>query len=173
MTLLNHLPARCAWGGFSLLAVICGLMMTGCRSTPKARDFTPVAVRFHLEAAGLDGTPVTLPRSGVGVIVNPKPVLTEGDVVNVELVRVDLGQCLLFQLTPSAARDFYRLTGSHQGRRLVVVLDGVALGARRIDGVIANGGIFMFVELPDEELAAVVEKLKRSSAGLQRERGKK
>jgi len=168
-------PDSCRWRDWvsrSLLAVVVGVTLAGCGSTAKKRDFTPVAVRFHLEAAGLDGTPVQLPRSGVGVIVNPKPVLTEGDVVNVELVRVDLGQCLLFQLTPSAARDFYRLTGSHQGRRLVVVLEGVALGARRIDGVIANGGIFMFVELPDEALPGWVEKLKSSSAGLQRERGK-
>lgn len=156
-----------------LLAMVMGWAGSGCQSAAKLRDFSVVPARFHLEAAGTDGIPVTLPRSGVGVIVNPKPVLTETDIANVELVRVDLGQCLLFQLTPVAARDFYRLSATHQGRRLVVLLDGVAVGARRLDGVIANGGIFMFVEIPDEALPGLVEKLKLSSAGLQRERARK
>ena len=44
---------------------------------------------------------------------------------------MELGKCLMFQLTPAAARDFYRLTGSHQGRRLVLVscLDNLLKGA--------------------------------------------
>jgi hypothetical protein len=157
----------------ALLAMVMALAAGGCHSASNSRDFSVVPARFHLEAAGTDGIPLKLPRSGVGVVVNPKPVLTETDIANVELVRVDLGQCLLFQLTPVAARDFYRLSVTHQGRRLVVLLDGVMLGARRLDGVIANGGIYMFVELPDEALPGLVEKLKASSAGLQRERARK
>jgi hypothetical protein len=154
----------------SLLALaFATVTLAGCGSAPKVRDYTPVAVRFHLESTTGDGAPIALPQSGVGVTLNPKPVLTEGDVVGVELVRVDLGLCLLFQLTPAAARDFYRLSVTHQGRRLVLLLDDAPAGARRLDGPIANGAIYMFVERAEEALPELVANLKKSSAAMQRE----
>jgi preprotein translocase subunit SecD len=91
----------------------------------------------------------------------------------VELVQVDLGKCLLFQLSTSAVRDFYRMTVTHQGRRLVMVLDGEAVGARRIDGPITNGVLYVFVERPEAELPALVENLKKSSVAIQRELARK
>jgi len=156
-----------------LFSLACLLAASGCSSTAKPRDFKPVSLRFFLESSSNDGTPVSLPQSGVNLIVNPKPVITEGDVVNVELVKVELGQCLLFQLTPTATRDFYRLSVTHQGRRVVLVLDNVALGARRMDGVITNGSVFIFVERPESELPALVENLKKSSSALQKELARK
>ena len=65
-------------------------------------------------------------------------------------------------------RDFYRLSVTQQGRRIVLLLDEAGVGARRIDGPIANGAIFIFVERPEESLPALVENLKKSSAALQR-----
>jgi len=108
----------------------------------------------------------------VNLAVNSKPVITEGDIANVDLVQVDLGKCLYFQLTPTASRDFYRMSVTHQGRRLVLVIDGVALGARRIDGPITNGVVFIFAEVPEEELPKLVENLKKSAAALQKELAK-
>ena len=157
----------------SFLAVAWSVAIGGCHSAPKVRDYTPVEVRFYLEATAGDGTPLTLPQSGVHVSVNPKPVITEGDIVNVELVKVDLGLCLLFQLTPATVRDFYRMSVSHQGRRLVLLVDGVAIGARTIDGPVTNGVVYVFVELPDAALPALVENLKKSSAAMQREIARK
>lgn len=154
--------------GWLILVACCGL--AGCASKAAPRDYTPTWARFFLEAApGADGMPVTLPRSGVNLVVNAKPVITEGDIVNVELVQVELGKCLMFQLTGSAARDFYRLSGSHQGRRLVVVVNDATIGARRIDGAIADGVVFAFVEVADDELPKLVDNLKKSSVALQRE----
>lgn len=152
---------------FLLLATL--LAAAGCASREKSGRAGTAVIRFHLENAQGQGTTVVLPRSQVPLLLNPKPVLTEGDVANVELVQVELGRCLMFQLTPTAGRDFYRLSVSNQGRRLAVLIDGTALGARRIDGPIADGVIYTFVELPDDELPALVERLKASSAALQRE----
>ncbi len=153
-------------GAFAALLLVLG----GCSSARAPTDYKPTWARFFLEAAEhADGTPVVLPQSGVRLTVNTKPVITESDIVAVELVQVDLGQCLAFQLTPSAARDFYRMTGSHQGRRLVLVVDDVFLGARRIDGAITDGVVFVFVELPDTELPGLVDNLKKSFAAFQRE----
>lgn len=158
------------------LGLLCGLaalLLAGCGSAAKPRDYVPMAVRFHLETAGGEGVPFTLPQSGVVLALNQKPVLTEGDVANVELVQVDLGRCVMFQLTPSAARDFYRLSVTHQGRRLALVLDGAAAGARRIDGAIADGVVFMFLERSDDSLPALVENLKKNAAAVQREIARK
>ncbi|MBL9213772.1 MAG: hypothetical protein JNL92_25125 [Opitutaceae bacterium] len=155
------------------LGGVAGILLAGCSSAPPPKDYTPVVARFFLESASGDGTPLTLPQSGVRVTVNPKPVIAEGDVINVELVQVDLGKCLLFQLSTSAVRDFYRMTVTHQGRRLVMVLDGEAVGARRIDGPITNGVLYVFVERPESELPALVNNLKKSSVAIQRELARK
>lgn len=144
-----------------------------CQSSSVPRDYTPTVPRFFLESGSGDGTPVTLPQSGVGMTVNAKPVISEGDIVNVELVQVDLGKCLLFQLTPTATRDFYRLSVTHQGRRLVLVVDGNAIGARRLDGAITNGVVYVFVEMPDAALPGLVENLKKSAMAMQREIARK
>jgi hypothetical protein len=162
--------SRC-FAGLALVGALAAL--SGCQSTKAPTDYKPTWARFFLESASRDGTPVTLPQSGVRLVVNSKPVITEGDIVNVEIVQVDLGKCLLFQLTPTATRDFYRMSVSHQGRRLVLVVDDATLGARRIDGAITNGAVFVFVELPDPALPALVENLKKSSIALQREIARK
>jgi hypothetical protein len=145
----------------------------GCQSASKPKDYTPMSARFFLESSSGDGTPVMLPQSGVRLTVNSKPVITEGDIVNVELVQVDLGKCLLVQLTPSATRDFYRMSVSHQGRRLVLLVNDNPLGARRIDGAITNGVVYVFVEIPDSELPVLVDNLKKSSVAMQRELARK
>jgi hypothetical protein len=151
--------------GLGMLVLLAG----GCASTAKPKDYVPTVARFYLESGNDGGAPATLPKSGVAMRLNPQPVVTEGDIVNVDLVQVDLGKCLLFHLTPSGVRDFYRMSVTHQGRRLALQIDGVVVGARRIDGAITNGMIFIFVELPDEALPKLVENLRKTSAELQRE----
>ena len=79
----------------------------------------------------------------------------------------------MFQLTSSASRDLYRLTASHQGRRLALFVDGTALGARRIEAPWVDGTVLVFVEVPDETLPQLVSDLKKSCAALQRELAKK
>jgi hypothetical protein len=156
-----------------LLLVAMTFAIAGCQSASKPRDYKPTWARFFLEAGSGEGTAVALPLSGVKVTVNSKPVITEGDIINVELVQVELGKALMFQLTPTATRDFYRMSGSHQGRRLVLVVNEAPLGARRIDGAITNGVVFVFPEMAEEALPALVENLKKSTVALQKEIAKK
>ena len=153
-----------------LAFLVCGL--AGCAtSTPKGPP--PMVARFFVEAANTGGTTLVLPTSGVQIAVNAQPVLSEADIVAVELARVDLGPCLMFQVAPGATRDLYRLTASHQGRRLVLMINGGPVGARRIDGPIADGVLFIFVEVPDAALPRLVEELKRGVAAVQREQVRK
>lgn len=143
------------------------LMLAGCQTTEK-KDYTPTLARFFLEEADARTVSVSLPRSGVRVTIGPKPVFTEGDIVNVELMQVELGKCLMFQFTPAAARDLYRVSGSNQGRRLVLFLNNVVVGARRMEIPLSEGRFLVFVELEDSALPALVENLKKTSTALQR-----
>ena len=150
------------------LAWFCLLLLAGCQSGPQPKDYTPTLARFFLENTSDRSVGVTLPQSGVRVAVGSKPVFTEGDIVNVELMQVDLGKCLMFQLTPTAARDLYRVSASNQGRRLVLVLNDVTVGARRLEGPLVEGALLVFVELPDASLPALVQNLKKTSVALQK-----
>ncbi|MBC7369265.1 MAG: hypothetical protein H7343_21065 [Undibacterium sp.] len=105
--------------------------------------------------------------------MSSKAIITEGDIVDADVAQVELGRCLLLRVTPAAARDLYRLTVLNQGRRLVLTLNDVALGARKIDGPFAEGTVLVFVEVTDAELTALVRDLKRTSAELQKEIARK
>lgn len=144
-----------------------GLALAGCHTAPRGTEVTTLA-RFLIETNDARDTVATLPLSGVRVPVSAKPVISEFDIVSVDLVEVELGRCLRFQLTPAAARDLYRLTASRQGRRLVLTLDGAPVGARRIERPFEDGAVMLFVELPDAELPALVQRLRTTSAELQR-----
>ncbi len=144
----------------------------GCR-TPAVAESRPPASRFFLESTNSRALTVQLPQSGVQIAVNPKPVFTEADVLAVELAQVSLGRCLLFQLSPAAGRDLYRISASQQGRRLVLMIDGDPVGARKIDGALTDGALFIFVELPDENLPGLVQRFKRNQASPQRTLGQR
>ena len=72
-----------------------------------------------------------------------------------------LGKCLLIQLTPSATRDFYRLSVTHQGR--TAGDDGQRRygGRATVGRRITNGVIYVFVEMPETELPALVEQFEK------------
>lgn len=156
-----------------LLFVVVALWgLAGCQTRPE-RDFAPAVARFVLESDTARATELVLPVSGVKLRVMPKPVFSEFDLVNVEEAQVELGRCLLFQLSPAAARDLYRLSAANQGRRLVLLLDGRAIGARVMERPLEDGVILTFVELPDAELPALVERLKRTTEEIRREAAKR
>lgn len=154
------------------VVAICTLLgVAACQTAP--RDPAPTIARFYLESADPRAATVELPQSGLKLGLAPTPAITEGDIVNVEIAQVELGRCLMFQLTPAAARDLYRFTAANQGGRLVLTINGAAFGARRIDAPIADGALLVFAELPDSALPALVANLKQTSAGLQRAAAKR
>lgn len=102
---------------------------------------------------------LALPVSGSQIRINDLPVFVEADIADVSVVRVDLGMCLMFRFQPAAQRSLYRLSGDRQGRRLVLVHNGLPLGARRFEGVIDSGLLFMFVEVEDTQLHDLAEEM--------------
>lgn len=144
------------------------LLGAGCQAPlPERPPFAPLVARFYLETKPGDvGVPITLPHSGLTITVAPKPVLVEYDIVNAEIAQVELGRCLMVQVSPAAARDLYRLTVSAIGRRLLLAVNDQFIGARPIDAAMADGVVFIFLETSDDQLPELVERLKLTSANL-------
>lgn len=148
------------------IALLCLLgFLAGCQTIQRDRT-APVTARFYLESADSMSPRVTLPRSGVQLAVGAKPVFTEFDIVDVDVVEVQLGKCLRFEFSAAAARDLYRLTATNQGRRLVLSLDGRPAGARPIDRPFREGTVLIFVEMPDEALPPLAENLRQMAGAV-------
>lgn len=148
--------------------LVLALLGAGCQTPPSAPPpLAPLVARFYLETKPSDaGVPVKLPQSGLIITVAPKPVLVEYDIVNAEIAQVELGRCLLVQVSPAAARDLYRLTVSAVGRRLLLALNDQFVGARPIEAALDDGVVLIFLEMPDDQLPALVARLKLTSANL-------
>ena len=148
--------------------IFCALLVfAGCQSQPKGPEVKPMIARFYLESRpGEIGATLQLPVSRLNINVNPKPVLVETDIATADLVQVKLGWCLVFRLTPPAVRDFYRMSVGAQGRRLVLTLNGQAAGARRLDQVVADGGLMMFIEVLDSDLPVIADRIRQTSESL-------
>lgn len=145
----------------------CLLFFSGCQSTPPDPLNDPLVARLFLEARpGEAAVRVQLPISKLGINVNPKPVFFETDIVDSELMRVDLGWCMMIRFTPAAARDLYRLSVSNRGRRLVLSFNDMPAGARLVDQAMPEGALLIFVEVDDVNLPPLVERLKRTSADI-------
>jgi len=86
---------------------------------------------------------------------------------------VDLGRCALFRLSVPAGRDLYRLTAANISRRLVLVINGQAIGVRVIDRPIEGGMLFIFMEVPDAALSQLVADLNYTTRKIQEEAARK
>lgn len=120
-----------------------------------------------LQYGAIRGIEMQLPVSQTKVIVDREPIVAEFDIINVELVKVDMGLALMIQTNDKGARALYRGTVTNMGGRIVFTTNNKPIGARRIDGVIEDGKLFTFVEVDDDELGQLVLDLKESIAELQ------
>ena len=113
------------------------------------------------------GETITLPVSRTTINIQGHPIVNEFDIQNVEMVKVDMGVALLVQTGGQGARDLYRASVSNMGSRIVFMVNGNAIGSRRIDGAIQEGNFYTFVEVDDEELGQLVIDIKETIAKLQ------
>ncbi len=160
-----RLVGHCGDRIWSLVVVtLAGGLWSGCETPPRALDFDPLVPRFYMEAPVQAPATrmVALPVSKVEIPVYERPVLTELDIANAELVHVDLGLCLMFDCTREGTRQLLRLSAANLGRRLVMTLNNVPYGARLLEGPIQDGRLFIFVEMNDEQITAAAVDLKRT-----------
>ena len=156
----------------AFLCVLFVLFLAGaCRDKTNLDGVTIPRLMIESRGAGGYSGPssylLRLPVSGTVVAVEREPVINEFEINNVELVKVDLGMALLLQVSAEGSRKLYRASVSGMGGRIVLTINGKPVGARRIDSAISDGNFFTFVEMPDEELEALVVDLKESVIKLQ------
>lgn len=148
------------------------LLLSGC-ATPREAPETLLRARFHLEANS-DGyaSQAILPLSGARIAVEPKASLSEFDYLAIDIVELELGKCLVFTLKPAAARDFFRLTVGKTGYRMVLTLNGQPAGARRLEGPVTDGKVYIYIEATDASLAEIAEQLKETNIEIQKKLAK-
>jgi len=160
------------FNSIALFGALLVLFLTGACRDKTSLDGVTVP-RLMIESRGVGGYSgppsdlLNLPVSGTAVSVEREPLISEFEITNVELVKVDLGMALLLQVSGEGSRKLYRASVSRMGGRIVLTVNGKPIGARRIDSAISDGNFFTFVELPDDELEALVVDLKESIIKLQ------
>ena len=157
---------------YPLIRLICVVYLliyaTGCRD----RLTENVCIsRLLLEQRGtnygaMNAVTVKLQKSNSLVEVYSEPLIDEFEINNVELVQVDKGFALLFILSEKGARDLYRASVTHMGRRVVLSINSNVVGQRYIDGAINDGKFYTFVELPQDSLGQLVLDIKATLANL-------
>lgn len=152
------------------LLILCSF--SGCKKDRIKKENLKVP-RLMLESrnvnyGSLTGPLLTLPVSGTQIEVEKEPLVNEFEIANFEMVQVDMGTALMIQTTETGARKLYRGSVTNMGSRVVLTINGVPVGARRIDGDIRNGQFFTFVEIDDASLGQLVLDLKDSIVELQK-----
>ena len=146
-------------------------LLCGCKKEQELKNLN--LPRLMIENRGVDygdmkGTIVKLPVSGTRISIQDQPLVDEFNILNVELVKVDMGLALLVQVSAQGSHSLYRGSISNMGGRIVLMINGNAMGARRIDGPMEDGNFFTFVEVSDEELGKLVFDIKASLASIKK-----
>lgn len=155
---------------WAFVVLVSSLALVSCNTTGVGFDYERSIARFVIESDG-GGSIVTMPVSRVRIQVAPTAVLTEYDLESVAVAELELGKCLQFTLTRRASRVFYQASASNQGKRIVLIVNGQAVGLQRIERPVSDGIFFIFVEIPDGDLPELARNLKGTSIDLQSKMG--
>jgi len=137
--------------------------MTGCRSTSIEDPHIPsIFLEASSSAPGSDNPYITLPVSGTQLRIYGKPLFGPLDIIRIEMVQVDRGLAVRYLLTPSASRELMRSTGDNVGYAFIFFDNESPIGARRISGIIEDGILYTFLEVPDEKLPELVNEMNRT-----------
>jgi hypothetical protein len=165
--MMTHIRSFCCSAVLLLALWAC----TACKSHQREADKLLVP-RLMIESrsvnyGSMQAVPLRLPVSGSEIAVEKAPIVNEFDILNVEMVKVDLGIALLIELSGQGARELYRRSVTNKGSRVVLVVNGNAVGARHLDRAIQDGKLYTFVEVRDEAIGQLVLDLKASIAEIQ------
>lgn len=154
-----------------LSILLCLAVLSGCRTFSRD-DFPRQVARFYVETSEMYPerfrVAVTLPYSESTIQIDPRVQIAEWDIDDVRVFETELGFAMAFFLTTDAARDIQMLTYSNRGRRLVLVVNEVPVGAKMIDRGIEDGIVRMYLEVPDEELEDLAINITKTSELAQR-----
>jgi hypothetical protein len=105
---------------------------------------------------------VQLPISASVIQIKPVPSVPHFDIREVHMEQGQMGPYLQFELKPEARLRLMELTATYRGRRLVLVLGAQPMGAWRIDRISEDGTVAIHVEVDEQELPALVQRIRTS-----------
>ncbi|MEE4248809.1 MAG: hypothetical protein V2I33_25815 [Kangiellaceae bacterium] len=155
------------------IALVSLSFFSGCREEKEVENMS--VPRLMLESRRVDygnlgGETLVLPVSGTTLHVSDEPLVDEFEIVDVDMVKVEMGLAVMVEVTDKGARDMYRKSVTNMGGRIVLTVNGNAVGAQRITRAIDDGKFYTFVEVDDEELGQLVLDIKESLFYLHSER---
>ena len=106
-------------------------ILTSCNKGEKVENM--LVPRLMLESRSLQygairGVEMQLPISQTKIVVDREPVVSEFDIINVELIKVDMGLALMIQSNDRGARALYRGTVTNMGGRIVFTTNNKPIG---------------------------------------------
>lgn len=153
----------------TLSALTILLVLSGCRSASIENPHLPTIYLEARSSMQQNTNPlVTLPISETKVAIPSRPAFTPNDIIRIELVQVDRGLAVRYLMTPNASRQLIRTTVDNMGSRFVFFNNMEAIGLRQIDGVINDGILYTFLEVPDDELPELVAEMNRTLVAFRR-----
>lgn len=164
----------------TLVMITVALSGAACSWMDERNSITDVAAVYNEVNGSLTSriyNEVTMPY-GDKILVEKKPSLNEKAIKNIELVEVDVvnptlspemqrmtavrKRLVLLEMTEEGTRRLYTESVANQGRRFVMTHNNAYVGYYYISGPIADGKIYMTVEMSDEDMEDMVFKLKQS-----------
>lgn len=146
-------------------------LLSGCRDEPPEH-----ILRVYLSSDNAAYAKKTrsfqLPVSEQEVQVTKEPLFMEGDIIEVDLAQVKMGKGILLHMDSAATRQLYRTSVASNGGKLILTINGKAIGYRPLKGAIQSGKLFMFVEMRDKKLESMIPNLKESVRRVQEMKNK-
>ncbi|MGF1449498.1 MAG: hypothetical protein ACFB20_08790 [Opitutales bacterium] len=151
------------WLWLALFAALATAGLSGCNKKEPPKF---VSITFHVE-----GEP-TLPASMVtrlqraqgndALLVRRKPEFVGLEVTGVDLRGEGRDQYLLLSLSAQASQRLYNASVSNRGKFLFMVTDGVPVAYRKLDRVLNESILPMWVDLPVDQYETFLADLQQS-----------
>jgi hypothetical protein len=137
-----------------------GLILAGCASNKELPD---KLITFDFQTVDPQaGLPLVMPISGIQYHYITKSGPNEVDLDGVQIVNVQDISCLLFSFSDAGLRKLARETALHQGLKLFTFVNGHPIGVTPITRPINDGQLYVFVEIPEDQLQSYVKDLQDS-----------
>lgn len=147
--------------GLVLLCLLFLCLLSGCN-----KDAPEYLMRLYVTtedmALGRLNRAVVMPMSEKQLFVESQPIILEGDVVGVDLARTEIGLGLMLYMSPMASKEIYRHSVSKRGQYFVLFLNSQPIGLRPIESTMQGDSLFVYLEMPEQELNEIFPKLQES-----------
>jgi len=134
---------------------------TGCASTPVQ------TLRFHEQVTGdlpsAYARPVTVHSTGQRLVINPKPTLTERDLLAAKLEPTTAGDAIRLKFDSHGANLLAEMTTRLRGQSIVVFANDRPIAVLLVERANASGELQLLGDLTDEQTKSLVESLNQTA----------